>query len=170
MLPDLRRARVFADTRWKLSRGLERLRWLQRGERRLLVEAPVVLPAVALALRMRGLRWVQARLRLGEPTPGTGVGDVGLARRIAWCVYAGAAHGPWPANCLQRSVVTLWYLKRRQIEGQLRIGVRRGTDGRLDFHAWVEHDGHVINDEPDVRRRYATFDRAVEPAGARWDS
>lgn len=146
------------------------MRWLRRGERRLLCEALVALPVVALALRMRGLRWVQARLGLGERTPPPVVRDPDAARRIAWCVYAAAAHGPWPANCLQRSVVTMWFLQRRQIGAELRIGVRRGRDGRLDFHAWVEHDGHVINDQPDVRRRYATFDRAIAPVAARWDA
>jgi hypothetical protein len=38
----------------------------------------------------------------------------------------------------------------------------------LDFHAWVEHEGVVLNDVPDVRARFATFDRAIAPTSARW--
>ena len=133
----------------------------------------MALPAVALALRLRGLADVQAALARwprsrSEPAP-RGAADA--ARRVAWCVYIAAVYGPWPANCLQRSVVTVWFLRRRQVLGDLRIGVRRGDDGLLDFHAWVEHDGHVVSDRPDVRDRYATFDRVIAPAGhARWDA
>jgi len=137
-------------------------------------EALVLLPLVALALRMRGLRWVQSTLGRWESAPfiWTDSDDAAMAaRRIAWCVYAAAAYGPWPANCLQRSVVAWWFLQRRSIAGELRIGVRRGSDGLLDFHAWVEHDGEVINDHPDVRQWYATFDQAIEPAvTTRWDA
>lgn len=151
---------------------MQRLRWLQRGERRLPFEALIALPTVALGLRIKGLRRVQAALDR-RPTAAAPVArdTLATARRIAWCVYAAAAHGPWQANCLQRSVVTLWFLRRRRIMAELRIGVRRGTDGNLDFHAWVEHAGEVINDQPDVRQRYATFDRAIVPTGdARWDT
>ena len=95
-----------------------------------------------------------------------------MAQRLAWLVEAAARRGPWPANCLQRSTVLWWLLRRRGVETDLRIGVRRrpGSTGgeSLLFHAWVEHDGLVLNDAPDIRSRFATFDRPIVPPGVDW--
>ena len=44
----------------------------------------------------------------------------------------------------------------------LRIGVTLEED-RLDAHAWVEQDGAVVNDDPDIANRFAVFDG--DPAG-----
>lgn len=91
-----------------------------------------------------------------------------MAERLSWCVQVAAAYGPWPANCLQRSVVLCWFMQRRGLPGDLRIGVRKDERGALDFHAWVEHDGKVVNDRRDVVVRYAVFEGAITPAGARF--
>jgi len=130
---------------------------------------------MALVLRRWGLRRVQQRLarEVGSGVPRTGQGtELDRARRIAWVVEAAARRGPWPANCLQRSVTLWWFLARRGIASDLRIGVRRRpgatSGGELDFHAWVEHDGAVLNDSPTIRRRFATFDRAIAPTDASW--
>jgi hypothetical protein len=136
----------------------------------MLAQAPLVLPAVALALRWYGLSRVQQRL-LQSPSgrlPETGIDRHAVAERVAWCVQVAAAYGPWPANCLQRSVAICWYLHRRGLVGDLRIGVRQGEDRPLDFHAWVEHEGRVINDVKDIAQRYAVFPGAIAPAGARF--
>ena len=149
-------------------RAGRRLRRLTAAEFLLLLQAPLALPLMALRLRRHGLAAVQARyVRPGAPhdlvrRPD----DHERAERISWCVQVAAAYGPWPANCLQRSVVLCWFLRRQRLSGDLRIGVRRIDADRLDFHAWVEHDGVVINDRRDVRQRYATFDRAIVPSSA----
>ena len=137
--------------------------------------ALVVLPSMAFTLRRWGLRRVQVRLsRWGgsRGNSGGGASDLEVARRIAWVVEAAARWGPWPANCLQRSVTLWWFLARRGIDSDLRIGVRRRpgatSGGELDFHAWVEHGGVVLNDSPTIRRRFATFDRAIAPTDASW--
>jgi hypothetical protein len=135
-----------------------------------MLEAPLALPLTALALRRYGLRRVQAflaRRASGTARTDSAPAQVAEARRLAWIVNASALYGPWPANCLQRSVVLWWFLHRRGLAGDLRIGVRRNEETReLDFHAWIEHDGTVINDQSDVRERYATFAGAVAPAEA----
>jgi hypothetical protein len=63
-------------------------------------------------------------------------------------------------NCLQRSVVLWRVLRRRELEAELRIGVRKEAAGGRQFHAWVEHDGEVLNDVPHVRERFTTFGAA----------
>jgi hypothetical protein len=69
--------------------------------------------------------------------------------------------------------VLRWFLLRHGLAGDLRIGVRRrpgepSGSRSLDFHAWVELDGVVLNDLPDVRERFVTFDRAIVPPTAHW--
>jgi hypothetical protein len=95
------------------------------------------------------------------------------ASRLAWLVDGVARRGLWKANCLQRSLVLWWLLQRRSTDAEIRIGVRRRpgtdrTDSALDFHAWVEFSNAVLNDRPDIRQVFATFDRPIVPAGARW--
>jgi hypothetical protein len=121
------------------------------------------------------LRQVQRRLANRsnvKALPLSEAEGVEFAHRIAWVVDVAARRGPWPANCLQRSVVLWWFLYRRGVPTDLRIGVRRrpGTPSgeALLFHAWVEHDGRVLNDAPNVGRRFATFERPIAPPGARW--
>lgn len=128
-----------------------------------------MLPLTALGLRRWGLAGVQSWLSRLTDLTGKAAADAdehAAAVRIAWTVQVAAAYGPWPANCLQRSVTLWWFLRRRGIVADIRIGVRRASDGALDFHAWVEHHGEVINDRRDLRRQYATFDRPIAPRHA----
>lgn len=149
-------------------RAPRRLAQLSPGELLLLLQAPLALPAAAGALHRWGLGAVQRRLVL-DRIPATGLRtDRAAAERLAWVVQVSAAYGPWPATCLPRSVVLCWFLRRRGLEGELRIGVRHGRDRPLDFHAWVEHDGAVVGDASDAPARYAVFPGAVVPPGARF--
>jgi hypothetical protein len=135
-----------------------------------------LLPLAALALRRWGLQRVQARLVARTPWRPADLGPaeaLDAARRLAFLVEVAARRGPWPANCLQRSLVLWWYLRRRGLDGEIRIGVRRRPGSppgarTLDFHAWVEQRGVVLNDVWDVRVRFATFDRAIAPRQADW--
>jgi hypothetical protein len=58
--------------------------------------------------------------------------------------------------CLQRSAATVWLLRRHGITAQLVIGAQQ-----LPFkaHAWVEVEGHVVNDKPYMPEIYAVLDR-----------
>jgi hypothetical protein len=61
-------------------------------------------------------------------------------------------------DCLPRSLMLCWLLRRRGIDSQLHIGVRKGN-GKMEAHAWVERNGVILNDQPDVNERFA----AVRP-------
>src|SRR5688572_12414543 len=96
------------------------LRRLSFGEILLLAQAPVAIPAVALALRRVGLQRVLrflGRKRPRDRRDPSSTARIEAARRVAWVVYAGSTYGPWPANCLQRSVVLWWFLRRRGFDG-----------------------------------------------------
>lgn len=149
--------------------AVPKLAQLQPGEWLLLLLAPLALPLSAAALRRWGLARVQERLLRRPARVGPPPGDaLACAERLSWSVQVAAAYGPWPANCLQRSVVLCWYLHRRGLHGDLRIGVRRTETDGLDFHAWVEHEGVVVNDRRDVRERYVVFDRPVTASQAQF--
>lgn len=69
---------------------------------------------------------------------------------------------PYGATCLDRSVFLWWLMCQRGLDGQLRIGVAFDGD-RLDGHAWVEIDGVVVNDDPQIVQQFAVFDE--DPTG-----
>jgi hypothetical protein len=69
---------------------------------------------------------------------------------------------PYGGTCLDRSVFLWFLMRRRSIDGRLRIGVAYDKS-RLDGHAWIELDGSVINDDPDVADRFTVFDE--DPTG-----
>jgi hypothetical protein len=134
-----------------------------------LLEAFLALALTAIALKMVGLRRWQAvlarRRPAGRPLPGSDEATLvreGLA--AARLVEAAARQGPYRATCLQRSLALWWLLRRRRIDSELRIGVRK-EGGRLEAHAWVELRGLVLNEVKDVRERFAAFDRAILAAG-----
>jgi hypothetical protein len=145
------------------------LRRLPASERRLLLEAGLLLPALAVALRALGFQRVFSALARLAPagTPPDRSGSPSLlsdARATARMVRIAAAHGPVTGNCLKRSLALWWLLRRQGIASDLRLGVRRETDG-IDAHAWVECAGYVLNDSDDVRDRYSVFDRPIQPGG-----
>jgi hypothetical protein len=150
--------------RWRKLRGLS---W---AERLLLAQAAVALPAVAALIRVKGLKGCQALLARLSPVANPGLRADGsaesLARGVVRIVTAAAAHGPYRANCLQQSVTLWWLLRRRGLEGELRIGTRK-RDGHFDAHAWVEFSGRALNESRDVGARYAVFERPINSPGAR---
>lgn len=137
---------------------LERLRRMTGPEYRLLVEAAVLLPLVGASVRVAGLR--RTIRRLDRPTPGQGdaAGRAALVQSTGETVALAAAHLPlYRPTCLTRSLVLRYLLQRRGVAADLRLGVAT-LGGRFAAHAWVEHDGQVINDSPDVARRFAPLD------------
>jgi hypothetical protein len=58
---------------------------------------------------------------------------------------------PWDlATCLPRSLTLWWLLRRRGIESELRLGVRKDGDS-IVAHAWVECEGEVVGDKEHAR-------------------
>ena len=150
-------------------RNWSKLWRLSPAERLALAQAQALLPLTALALQVGGFRRCQALLARLAPAPAAPAGGgeaaaLGRARAVARMVEAAARRGPFHATCLPRSLALWLLLRRRGIDGDLRIGVRKEA-GRLQAHAWVEWRGVVLNDGGDVRTRFAAFDRAVLPVG-----
>jgi len=143
-----------------------------RPPRRSIPLAWLGLAVVDLALRLLGFPRVhRAFERLGthrarRASTRSAAGDAGgspthqedRARRLAAAVDRAAAHYPGRAWCLERSLVTAALLRLRGLPATLVIGVRRGPPQTpIQAHAWVELDGQVINDAPEIRSRWAVL-------------
>jgi hypothetical protein len=95
-------------------------------------------------------------LRLeSSPRDRVAVGDV---RGLATWVEIAIRHYPRPLSCLPRALALRTMLSRRGLSARLRIGATRNAETIL-AHAWVEHDGHVLDDAPDVAVRYVPLER-----------
>ena len=136
-----------------MRRRLEQWLALAPWERRLLVGTLLLLPAIGAALRLMGFNRTRGLLeRYAQPTPKPGVaggppGAQETAQRIARLVAIAASRGAYRATCLRQSLALWWLLKRRGIDTQLRIGVRK-EGGALLAHAWVEHEGAPLGHGP----------------------
>ncbi len=139
---------------------------LSPTDRFMLVRMTVMLPLIALALRLCGFRRVIASIsKFSRKTNRRPVVDeAAQVQRIKNCCRYVKCNGIYRGNCLSRSLMIWWLLRRQGIECDLRIGTRF-VEGAFQAHAWVEHQGRPVNAGPRVRGKYSTFDHAFMPHG-----
>lgn len=75
---------------------------------------------------------------------------------IVWAVDEACVWYLRRVLCLQRSAVAVWLMRRRGLSAHLVIGYRPVP---FESHAWVELDGHVVNDRPQYQRAFTVLDR-----------
>lgn len=139
---------------------LARLLALGPVDRRIVVLAWAATPIVRVTLRALGFRRCRAILGALSDQPWSTPGDGAEAARVARLVRAAARHGAMDRHCLTESLVLWWLLRRRGIESEIRIGVRK-DGGTLDAHAWVEWDGGALDEQPDVARTFPPLVRST---------
>jgi hypothetical protein len=146
-------------------RKLRRFWVMSPDDRRLLLASAVMVPVVTATLRgvrihtvFGGLRWLADRL----PRPVAPDAPEVVVRRAGVLLGLAARNGLHEGTCLSRSATLWWLLRRRGIDVDLRIGVRKDDD-RLDAHAWIEWNDVVIDDRPAAVRQYAAFAERVVP-------
>jgi transglutaminase-like putative cysteine protease len=110
--------------------------------------------ALKLRLRLRGyagtLAWIRRRV---EDVPEAGIVDPAVVTAAEWSVAMAAAFYPGRAQCLERSLVLYYLLRRQGIPVRYCHGVQPFP---LISHAWIEYRGNVIND---VSERVREFSR-----------
>ena len=105
-------------------------------------------------LRTQGLlrRW--ARTSAVQPAEALGVVDRVLrAQNIV-----GRNLGRQGA-CLVRSLTLQTMLLRRGVDSTLRVGFRR-KNGAMEGHAWIERDGHPLNESAESAATYVLLEDA----------
>lgn len=70
--------------------------------------------------------------------------DLAQRDKIIWAIGRANEYVPGDRACLQQAFVGQLLLGRRGFAARLRIGVRKGADGELLAHAWVENRGDVV--------------------------
>ncbi len=123
----------------------------------------VLLPLIALGLRLLGFRRLQVALAKLTPNhepafDGRSESTRGVVQVVVRMAAAASREGLTHGNCLEQSLALWWLLRRRDIPAQLRIGVQK-QGSQFRAHAWVEVDGAVLNDRDDAHQEYAAFAR-----------
>jgi hypothetical protein len=144
-----------------ISHYIATYRALSAREQKVLLASVVLLPFFWLGLRLAGLQRFQAWLDRSPIAPKTPLTQTEAAE-LGAAVNRAANHILGPANCLTRSLLLRWLLRRFGTASDLRIGVRF-EEGALAAHAWVERDGIPVNDRPEDVACFAAFDQPVSP-------
>lgn len=118
-------------------------RALDAERRRLVLEAAVTLALVWVGLRAMPLG--QLRRHLDAYSRRRPARAATSTAAIAWAVQAAGRRFPPGRACLVEALAADAMLRRRSYHSEVRLGVRKKTDGSfLDGHAWVECDGVVV--------------------------
>lgn len=129
--------------------------------RLLLLRCGWMVPLTEYRLRRRGFRWCRTRLeRRADQLPGARAlrPDPAVAQQVADLVdRAITSTSVYPAQCLTRSLVLSYYLRRFGQAPEIHLGVRTIT-GRFQAHAWVSCGGAVLNEPEPVEDIYQAFD------------
>ena len=144
-----------------ISHYISTYRALSGREQKVLLASLGLLPLFWLGLRLAGLQRFQTwldRSSVARRAPLTQA----EAAALGVAVNRAANHILGPANCLTRSLLLRWLLRRFGTASDLRIGVCF-EKGKLAAHAWVEIDGIPMNDRPEAVARFAAFDQPVAP-------
>ncbi len=125
------------------------------SERWLLMQALILLPAIALLLKF-GVKRTHFLLSKFLTSELSSLHPTSQVLTTANMVKIAAKYYSW-ATCLRKALV-LWFLLRRQgIDAELKIGTRLATE--FQAHAWVEYQGFVVGEPQGVKQHYAAFDK-----------
>lgn len=130
---------------------------LTSQERLLLIQALLLMPTLSLTLRIIGLQRLMKILSRTTRENQIMPYAPDYAYRAANMTNLAAGQRPLQATCLQRSVVLWWLLRRKGIDSQIVLGIRKENARQLQAHAWVEYQGNVLNDRPEIRGEFTIF-------------
>lgn len=111
---------------------------LSPGERGLLIQAWLLLAAIRVALWLLPFRVVHQWLSRVQASASRFP-----IERIGWAVAVASVYIPF-ATCLPQALTALALLRRHGHAADLKIGVARDANGRLEAHAWVESAGQIV--------------------------
>ncbi len=125
---------------------------LPAADRALLVRAVLTLLAARLAIWVLPFRVVRRILTRRTARKAAATGASG--ERIGWAIDIAKRFVP-NATCLPQAIAAESLLRRSGLPALMHIGVKKSVDGKLDAHAWVESEGHII--VGDLAEEFASY-------------
>jgi Transglutaminase-like superfamily len=124
---------------------------------RYLLKSLVLLPLIDLSLRRSGYAATLARLdRLSAvamvPLENGASNEFGY--EIAKVVGIAGRRHFWRTTCLRQALLLRFFLARRGMRSELRIGVKSDSDAGFGAHAWVERNGDILIGGEHARSQY----------------
>lgn len=139
------------------ARPLARWWALPARDRLLFASLLLALPLMSASLRLLGYRRTFALVEARSGMPGRHVATAAernRALRLAALLAIAGRHG-LRTTCLPQALLLHLLLRRRGLDPQLKLGVRR-TEPRPDMHAWVELEGDSLDPLPSTHRAFDT--------------
>ena len=126
-----------------------------------LIAYAFLLVLVQIALSWFGYQKVYTFLvshpRKRDLFPGQEGESLKVAKHYSYMVSIAARYGLFRATCLRQALLVFWLLRRRGIQTDLRIGVRR--EGESIFaHAWLNYGEDVITEGSLVEKNFSAFE------------
>ena len=138
-------------------------RELPPPRRRVVLLAGGLLILTRASLRFLPVATVRSWLDRAARTFGQALVDPDAVRWLPQAVTTAGRHVPGGRHCLAKAMVARALLGAVGLPVELRAGVRRGPDGRMQGHAWLEREGSVVMDAGEDT---ASFARLVALEGA----
>lgn len=124
---------------------LRKLVGLKGTDRYLLLRTLLILGSIRLGLWMLSFQTLQKLLaRVSQPETSTVKLEPLPIGKIIWAVNLSSRYMPGQVKCLARALTTQVLMKQSNYTAELRIGVAKGESGKLEAHAWIEHQGRVV--------------------------
>ena len=80
----------------------------------------------------------------GLPQPDLSPAQERVAERVAFAIPRAGARVPWRSDCLVQAMAARRWLERCRVGSELHVGVRRGSERKLDAHAWLTCGNKVV--------------------------
>jgi hypothetical protein len=110
----------------------------------LLIHAAFVLSVVVLGLRVFSWSLLQRQLlRLANWYSRFASRYHPSAQQLAWAIKVASLFVP-KATCLPQALATQFLLIQHAYPADLKIGVTRNAEGKLEAHAWVASENTII--------------------------
>ena len=141
---------------------LLKLLFLPAEDRALLLGAMWWVGAVRFGLWLVPFGTLQRALeRMARSSAKLPVADQDSINRVTWALKVASRIVP-SATCLTQALAAQVMLGRRAQPIDLRIGVAKTAEGRLEAHAWVELEGRIVIGEQNDLTRYTLLSSPEE--------
>ena len=115
------------------------------GDGRLVFRVALLLLATRVGLAVFGYKRLRgAFVHFSSPPNVNRRSPLEDVDRVLWAVRKVGSRLLGDRRCLTEAMVTQLLLSRRRLRADIQIGVAFGVDGKLEAHAWIEHQGRVL--------------------------